>query len=129
MAKFRTRVKNMTTKHTFVLTEQTRKIKQTTPMKTRKKPGGEPVLAIKSIGSEQDRGLPKPALNDCVTRPVVAACPSAAKYEKAANDGVSVPAKVSQKAPKVRNTTAENVLPSTHSRKPLRTMRTPPKNQ
>lgn len=56
-------------------------------------------------------------------------CPSAAKYAKAAKDGVSVPAKVSQKAPKVRNTTDEKVLPRTHSRKPERIMSTPPKNQ
>lgn len=39
MMKFKTRVKNMTEKQMFVLSEQTRKIKQTTPIKTRKNPG------------------------------------------------------------------------------------------
>lgn len=38
MIKFMTRVKNITAKQTFVLSEQTRKMKQTTPINTRKRP-------------------------------------------------------------------------------------------
>lgn len=108
-AKVRTSVRKITTKQTFVRNAQTKKMNDTTPMKTRKKPN--------------------PALNPCVVRPTDASCPAGANDEKAAKDGLRVPPRDKKNAPNVQNTTDGKVFPSTNSRSPVVNWSRPPKKK
>lgn len=142
-AKVRTSVRKIITKQTFVRNAQTKKINETTPMKTRKKPiwtqrrvkTVSPCTATRQTRqvtrSDDHHGdsLPNPALKACVVRPTDASCPAGANDENAAKDGLRVPPRDKKNAPNVQNTTDGKVFPSTNSRSPVVNWSKPPKKK